>query len=135
MYAQYKRDYPDTDVTYTLYKYIISSVNKKTVEALLEGKRFNLGHKLGAIYIKRIARNFSKPQINWHETMKLRKAGEEVFVYYTEDYYRFSWEKSRCVVANRSVYCFEPTKGPLGNTRKLAKYLHSDEFAHLNFRS
>ena len=29
MFEYYKEKYPDTDVTYTLYKYIISKFNKK----------------------------------------------------------------------------------------------------------
>ncbi len=43
MFEYYKKKYPDTDVTYTLYKYIISKFNKKLVKKVLEGKKFYLG--------------------------------------------------------------------------------------------
>ena len=47
MYKFFVKKNPDTDVTYTLFKYIISKFNKKIVNKVLEGKEFYMGHRLG----------------------------------------------------------------------------------------
>ena len=60
MYAFYKKKNPKTEVTYTLYKYVISKFNHKVVEAVLEGQTFYPGHQLGRLKIKRVERNFDK---------------------------------------------------------------------------
>jgi|TARA_R100001510_G_scaffold51875_1_gene52087 hypothetical protein len=135
-YKWYKKNNPDTTVTYSLYKHIISQFNKKVADAMLDGEVFNMGYKLGTMRIKRIPRTFNKPSIDWGETNRLKKQGIKKLVYYTDDYYfRWNWDKARCMVKNKSVYTFAPTAGPNGNKRKLVKRLKSDEFAYLNYKT
>jgi hypothetical protein len=134
-YKFYKKKYPKTTVTYTLYKYVVSEFNKKVSELILEGHSFNMGHRLSSIRIKKIARSFNKPTVDWGETNKLRKEGIKTIVYYTDDFYfRWHWEKARCLVKNKSVYSFTPNGGVKGNKRALVTKLKQDEFAYLNFK-
>jgi len=136
MYKQFVVDNPDTDITYTLYKEVISMYNKKLVDVLLTGKEYNLRHNLGRVRIRKVQRNFDKPTINWGETNKLKAEGINQFVYYTDDHwFRWYWEKRKCSVKNKSVYQFKPTTGKSGNKRKLIELLQNDEFAYLNFQS
>ena len=131
MYKYFKKKYPDTEVTYTLYKYVISKFNHKVVDAILEGQTFYPGHQLGRLKIKRVERNFEKKSVNYFETKKLKEQGIDKVVYWTDDHwFRWYWEKAICQVANKSVYKFTPTKG---NRKKLSDKLKLDEFSFLNF--
>jgi len=134
-YKSYCKNNPTTPVTYALYKHIISEFNKKLSKVILDGRVFNMGHRLGTMRIKRIPRSFNRPTVDWHETNKLKKEGINKLIYYTDDYYfRWNWDKHRCMVKNKSVYTFSPTAGAAGNKKALVKKLREDEFAYLNFK-
>ncbi len=134
MFRYFLKKYPNTDVTYTLYKYIISKLNKKIVDKVLKGKEFYFGHRLGTISIKRVERNFDKKSVNYFETKKLKAQGIDKVVYYTDDHwFRWYWAKAKCQVPNKSVYKFSPTSGPNGIKRALSNKLKQDEFAFLNY--
>lgn len=135
-YRWFKKNNPNTTITYTLYKHIISQFNKKVSERVLDGEVFNMGYKLGTIRIKKIPRTFNKLSVDWGETNRLKKQGIKQLVYYTDDYYyRWNWDKNRCLVKNKSVYTFAPTAGLKGNRRKLVSRLKSDEFAFMNYKT
>ena len=135
-YRWFKKQNPETTITYSLYKHIITRFNKRACEMILEGQLFNMGQRLGSIRIKKIPRTFNKPTIDWGETNRLKKQGIKKLVYYTDDYYyRWNWDKHRCLVKNKSVYTFAPTAGQSGNRRKLVQKLKTDEFAHLNYKT
>ena len=134
-YKWFKQQNPDTQITYAGYKHIISRFNKRVSEMVLEGRVFNMGFRLGTIRIKKIPRTFNKPTIDWGETNRLKKQGIKKLVYYTDDYYyRWNWDKHKCLVKNKSVYTFQPTSGLTGNKRKLVQKLKTDEFAYLNYK-
>lgn len=135
MYKAYKKKYPDSDVTYSLFALYIEKFNKAVVEKVLEGKTFYFGHNLGSIRIKKVKRNFNRPTINWYETNKLKAEGINQYVYYTDDHwYRWYWDKYRAKVSNKSVYSFKPTEGQNGAKKQLIRLLKTDEFAYLNFK-
>lgn len=138
MYKAYVKANPDTDITYPLYRAILESFNLKLTEKILDGHRFNLGHRLGNIFIKKIRRTPSSKVIDWNETNKMwgEQGYKEGFVYYTDEYYyRWNWEKRKAQVKNKSVYKFEPTGGKLGIKRKLVERLRSNPFASTNYTS
>mgnify|MGYP001563822434 FL=1 len=135
MYKAYKKDNPNSDTTYALYTYIIEKFNKSVIEEVLKGKTFYMGHNMGSLRIKKVNRNFKKPTIDWGETNKLKKEGINKHVYYTDDvWYRWYWDKYRAKVSNKTVYRFDPMKGPTGSKKQLVKHLKNDEFAHLNYK-
>ena len=135
MYVFYKKQYPDSDVSYTLFKYTISEFFKKAIKQVLNGKEFYLGHKLGSIRIRKVARNFDKPTINWFETNKLKAKGINKHVFFTDEFwYRFSWNKRSAALKNKSVYKFSATEGANGNKKQLVRKLREDDFAHINFK-
>lgn len=134
MYKFYQHIYPNKDVPYLMFKYIISQYNKKSIDKILDGYTLKLGSNLGNIRIKKIERNFDKPVVNWEETNKLKKQGIKKLVYFTDKYYyRFYWEKKAAKIKNKSVYRFDPTGGRVGNKKKLVEFLKTDEFAETKF--
>lgn len=136
MFKDYKKQNPDTKVTYTLYKHVISRFFKMAVIKVLEGSVFYMGNKLGLIRIKRVPRSFNHPTINWGETNKLKAQGINKHVYFTDDWwYRWYWDKSKVALKNKSVYKFSPTEGINGNKKLLVKTIKNDEFAHTKFQS
>lgn len=136
MYKEYKKNNPNTDITYPLYKTVLDLFNKKIADKILEGKSFNMGYKLGSIRIKKIERTPTNKVINWPETQALweEQGYKKDFVYFTDKYYyRWNWEKRKCTVKNKSVYKFIPTSGKNGLKKKLAFKLKSDPFALINY--
>ncbi len=138
MYASFKKDNPD--VSYLLYKEVLSRFNRKLSDAILLGYNFNPGFRLGRIRILKVKRKFKKPIIDWAESRKHQKLGlEKYLVYYTDPWwFRWYWEKKKCIVKNKSVYCFIPTCSNSrkdGNRNKLTKLLKSDPLAALRFQT
>lgn len=134
-FEYYKQKNPGTTVNYTFYKYVITEFNKMLTKHILDGNRFNMGHRLGYLKIKKIERTFNNPTIDWGETNKLIAQGIRQYVYYTDDhYYKWHWDKHMCRVKNKSVYKFMTTGGPTGNRRALSQRLKNDEFAYLNYK-
>lgn len=134
MFADYTKQNPGTQVTYTLYKYIISQFFKKAVKKILAGFTFYLGNNLGLIRIKKVPRSFENPTINWEETNKLKAQGINKHVFFTDDWwYRWYWDKSKVALKNKSVYKFHATKGETGNTKLLSRTIKNDEFAHTKY--
>lgn len=138
MYKAYTKSNPNTDITYPLYRTILESFNVKLADKILEGHQFNLGHRLGYIYIKKIKRTPSSKVINWNETYAMweEEGKKEGFVYYTDDYYyRWNWEKKKAQVKNKSVYKFIPTGGKIGLKKKLVNKLKSNPFSSTLYKT
>lgn len=139
MYNYYQRKNND-DVTYFMFKEVVSRFNKKISDAILMGETLSMKHHLGNIRIKKVKRSFgSKPPIDWFESRKQQAQGvEKYLVYYTDPYwYRWYWEKKKCTVKNKTVYSFIPTvsnSSKDGNRNKLVKVLRSDPLAALRFK-
>ncbi len=134
MYAYFKSKHPNTDVTFALYKHVISEFNKRVAIAALEGKEISLGKTMGIIRVDRIQRNFLKKVVDFGETRKLKASGIDKVVYFTNDYYlKWTWSKKSSKAVNKSAYTFKPSAGKNGLRKKLARLLKEDEFANLNF--
>ena len=132
MFKWFKKKHPKSDVNKKQFKYVVDEYFKRVVQSILEGKTYNMGHRLGKFRIKKIKRTYNKPIVDYYETKKMFKEGKNVVVYYTDEYwYRYYWEKRVCQVKNKTVYSFKPTKGASGNTKKLVAKLKGDEFAYL----
>ena len=135
IYEEYKKRNPGTDITYQLFKYTLDNYNKGIVEALLQGKTFNIGNKLGRIRIKKFVRNFKRKTVDWGETNKIKAQGINKLIYYTDEYYYgFAWEKRYCTVKNKSVYKFKPAGGKRGPKKLLITLLKENDMNHLNFK-
>ena len=136
MFRAYKKDNPDTDVTYTYYRAVLEAFSKLLVEELLNGAVFNMGQRLGTLRIKKIKRSPNARTIDWNETLKMweEQGKKEGFIYWTDDtYYRWAWDKRKALVKNKSAYRFDPTGGKKGLRKKLTERLRNDPFAGLNY--
>ncbi len=136
MFRKYKKDNPDTDVTYSYYRAVLESFSKLLAEELLNGAVFNMGQRLGTLRIKKIKRSPNARTIDWNETLKMwEEQGEkDGFVYWTDDtYYRWAWDKRKALVKNKSAYRFDPTGGVKGLKKKLTDRLRSDSLASTNY--
>ncbi len=136
MFRKYKKDTPDTDVTYSYYRAVLESFSKLLAEELLNGAVFNMGQRLGTLRIKKIKRSPNARTIDWNETLKMwEEQGEkDGFVYWTDDtYYRWAWDKRKALVKNKSAYRFDPTGGVKGLKKKLTDRLRSDSLASTNY--
>jgi hypothetical protein len=126
MYKFYKSKYPEAKEPYWLYKETISRFNKKAADSIIFGSVLNFGNRIGNLLIKKIRRNYAKPEIDWGASRKLKAEliskniqpkdeqhpdGAEWFVYYTDPWYlRWAWSKKRiCRIKNQTVYKFVPT--------------------------
>lgn len=161
MYKFYKKNNPDSEITYWMFKEVISRFNKKASNAIIFGSALNIGSRLGLILIKKIRRNYTKPKPNWGESNKRKKEliaqgivpkdqnhpdGEEWISFYTDPWYlRWAWVKKRiCRVKNQTVYKFMPTANrsktagdnsldKLGNKGKLVLANKLNPTLHINY--
>ncbi len=136
MYEYFIKLHPTTTITEDRYKKILNACFKYIVAQILDGNVVKLGQRLGELSIKKVRRTFKedkKPPVDWGATKQYEKeTGEKKLIYFTDDYwYRFYWKKKACQVPNKTVYSFQPTKGPNGNTKRLVNRLKSDEFSSL----
>lgn len=132
LYAHYQKGHKN-GVNYVTYAEIIRRFNKRLLNALIEGEAFVPGHYIGTIQIKRIMRNHAKPTVDWGATDKLNPRGtpNRPVVFYESDYYcRFWWNKSKCVLPNKSVYSLRPLYDA---ARTLSRTLKTNPFTHLNY--
>lgn len=86
---------------------------------VIAGERFNLGHRLGAIQARTIARNFNNKQIDWAETKKQpwvidettgKRKRARIVYHMSDEYSRIAWEKLGSI-SNETFYKFKPCKG------------------------
>lgn len=132
IYAKFVRKYPDTEITYELFTYILKEFNLKLVGALLDGKTLHMGNNIGRFKVVRIQRNHEKPAVNWRETAKLKLETGDITakVFYTDDfYYRFKWLKGK--IPHITYYKWSATKGM---RKRLSRILVTDPVAKLNFK-
>ncbi len=145
--ASWNQLHPDQLLTPQELRVILLDFYARVVEQLLTGYEFALGYELSSIRIQKKTRSFRRnPRIDWEATMRYRQqrrlepdyapeTDEKVHLHYHEQphWFRFYWKKTKCKVQNRHAYKFTPTRGPLGNSRKLARYLKANEFAEQQF--
>jgi len=131
-YKLFRQIYPESEVTYALFKFVLSEFNKRVSDRILAGETFTMSNRIGKLAIKKMKRNFKKPKIDWGETNKLARKGIRKLVYFTEPYwYRFYWAKRKCNIKNKSVYRF---RASWGNKKRLVEILKTDEFAPMNYK-
>lgn len=131
MYKAFKEKYPETDITYPLFKHIISAYNKKIVDKIIDGEIFNPSFNIGRMLIARLERNFNKKTVDWGETNKLKKQGINKIIYFTDDfYYRIKWDKVNCNLKNKTVYRFQPT---YTFRKKLVKYIKEHTMGSITY--
>jgi hypothetical protein len=136
MYKFFKTKHPNSDVNKRQYINVVELFFKAARDEILEGKTFKLGQRLGSIRILKVKRTYRRPRINIVETLKLYRQGIKKNVYFTDEYwYRWYWNKKSCQVTNKTVYCFQPTIGANGNTKKLSQKLQNEEFSYLLYKS
>ncbi len=140
----------ENPVEYAVFKDIITEFNVGIMEFILDGGTFNMGNRLSDLYICRRKRDPRVKRVNWNasliEKKKILEAGKKLFdketgegeewlVYYTDvRYFRWRWRKDKCLIKNKSVYRFDPTRGAKGNKGKLMDLIKNDDLAYLKFK-
>lgn len=149
IYATY-RETSEFPVEYAVFKEIIVEFNCGIMDFILDGGVFNMGNKLSELFICRRKRDPRVNSVNWNLSLKEKKKileegkelfdaetgkGEQWLIYYTDPwYFRWRWYKDKCVVKNKSVYRFDPTRGVKGNKGKLMELTKNDDLAYLKFK-
>jgi hypothetical protein len=86
---------------------------------VIQGETLKLGHRLGVLRARTVARNFKNKQVNFHETKKqpliedpiTGKMKRAKIIYFNSDTYsRIAWEKAR-QLPNERIYKFIPSQG------------------------
>lgn len=141
MYKVFRRDNPNLNIPYMLYKEIIFTGNKLATEKVLRGKAVKLGPNIGEVRVVKVNRKFEVDDegnlkgatVDLITTKALKEQGIDKKVYYTDPYYRWWWGKRNCSVFGKVIYKFRPTTGAGGTREKLKKVL-KDPLNHSRFR-
>lgn len=98
-------------MSYTMFRLIIEMYNKYAAEAIIHGRRFDLGSGLGYLFPARIERNFRRLKFDVISTMQTRKKiPDHPPIYYLQhDYCMVKWQKLYRT-KNESVYTFITAK-------------------------
>lgn len=146
-------------MTYDLFSKIITSFNKKAIEAIVQGEVLNLGNRLGFLKIKKI--NRYSPSVDWGASKARRQElvnqgilprskdypqGENWFIYRQSDFYlRWAWtkrfrESGIPMLKNCKLYAFYPSNNSSGNDTLGAKGLLSkanqeNKLLHLRYET
>jgi hypothetical protein len=100
-------------MSWHLWKEITDSYFFKAKDAVVAGETFRLGNNLGKIRGARIERNFTKPKIDWFQTMSQKipdphNEGKFLKIFHTdEDYCKIEWKKFG-MITNETSYNFQP---------------------------
>ena len=129
---------------------ICSEFNISMIDSILDGGTFTMGNNLSSLSVVRIETNPAFPKIDWGESLKYKKEleakgialfdaetgkGIKWYIYHTNaEYCRYYWRKGKCLIPNKSVYRFDPTRGVKGNKEKLINLLKTDDLAYLKFK-
>jgi hypothetical protein len=109
--------------TYHKFKEILKMHNKLVGDNIIKGKTYNLGNKLGNLFIARKERNSKGQRMNRGESFKLRKKLKETDtltkdnwkVYYVDDdYCSLVWHKTLQNHRNVHLYNFKTAGGQPG---------------------
>lgn len=116
-----------------LYCRIMREFCRELQRELLDGFKFNPGHRIGSFQIVR-KRNYFKDsdvinnrRVNWRATIENKnrllaegkelynsatETGEKYFIYFDTDYSLWLfWNKSRCLLKNKTLYSLVPAEG------------------------
>lgn len=104
-----------------LYKQIINTFNELLISHLVEdGDWIDLPYRLGQLRIRKRKVNLEKLKCDFGLYQKTGIKARHLNEHTGEYYCRFYWNKSRCIVTNKSYYTFIPTRT---NKRRLATCL------------
>jgi len=139
IYEEFKKIRPD--VPYIMFKEVVSTFNKLAMEEVINnGNTLSLGKGLGDIFIAKIDRNYSKPTIDWGNSVKDENGKIIQFAYHNDPWYlRFYWHKKykKYSARNVSVYRFNVTRGKLTNPTnyvvKLVNALKTNPLLHYKY--
>lgn len=129
-------------LTYEEFKQIVSDLNKTIVEECLTGGTYNFGNSVGFLRIVKFFRdpyvdaegNLKGVAIDFGATKKNKEAGGQNAVYHTNRLVcRWFWSKKHSNIPNRRKWCFEPTDGPKGISRKLHHFIDKNPRAPMHY--
>lgn len=94
-------------MSYAMFRLIIEMYNKYAADAIIHGRRFDLGSKLGYLFPARVERSFARPKFDVIATMQTRKKipDHPAIYHLTPDYCMVKWQKYY-QTKNESVYTF-----------------------------
>jgi hypothetical protein len=145
MYVTYIKNNKDSILTYKKFRAVFREIYKEAVTECLNGEEFNFCAGVGTLSVVKPLKKFRIDEsgnirnlyVNYDETRKLRKQGDEdSVVYFTESFY-YKWHYRKALtggIPHKSLWSFVPTDGPTGIKRRIAKHLRENPRAHLNFK-
>jgi hypothetical protein len=137
IYKNYEKDHLSNDkysISKELFKQIATLLFKEvSKEIIYEGAEIKLPYRMGRIFIKKFIPSNPKKNVNFHltnlhygEWNKLNPDNKKV-IYHTNKHSsgysgRWFWDKSECVVTNKSLYRFDATRANSRETSKAIKF-------------
>jgi hypothetical protein len=112
-------------VTYKEFAIICKQHNKLFMEYVLDkAANMRLPFRLGFLRVKKTKMDYKHMKLDYGT---YNKTGQKVYHMneHSDDFkVRILWEKSKCVIPGKRVYCFQPTRD---NKRKLASIMKADK--------
>jgi hypothetical protein len=110
IYAFYSKNV-DKPIEYKEFSEICKQHNKLFMEAVLtEGVNMRLPFRLGYLRVKKTKMDYKHMKLDYGT---FNKTGEKVYHMNThsDDFKaRILWEKSKCIIPGKRLYCLQPTR-------------------------
>jgi hypothetical protein len=127
--------YPEGSVyylTYAEYRDITTMFLKHLTEQLIQkSKTITLPFRLGSLTVEKHKPNYKSLKnmaMDWYKSKELNRQVREFNEHSNGYIYRFHWNRSQCLVNNKTVYIFQPARAIKREVARLVKTKQNDYF-------
>lgn len=120
------------NITWKQYKQILKEFNTQIMSAIIDdGYIFKLPYRIGIIRIRKRQNNLNRLKLDFST---YNTSDQEIKNKYLNDhtdnwYVRFYWAKRECIVKNKTIYSFIPTRD---NKRYMSRLLKTEGMKQMN---
>lgn len=135
MYLRYVEEYPEGSLYYLTYleyrdittMFFKSLADKIVYKSLTVKLPFRLG-ELSVVKHKPIYKSLKNMVIDWSKSRDLSKQVRQFNDHSNGFVYRFHWDRRYCILDNKTVYIFQPTRVNKREVARLVKSRENDYF-------
>lgn len=135
MYKVYVKEYPEGSlyfITYREYRDITTMYLKHLVSQMLyKSQTVTLPFRLGTLSVVKSKPNYKSLKnmaVDWFTSKKLSKKVKEFNEHSNGFVYRFHWDRSHCILDNKTTYMFKPARANKREVARLVKSRENDYF-------
>lgn len=97
-------------ISFDRFKAIAYTTNKLVVDKVLEGDTVKLPYRMGYLRVRKTKMNYDYLKFDYGTYNKTGIKAVHLNMHSDDFKARILWDKSKCIVAGKRPYCFQPTR-------------------------